>query len=148
MRFGTATVVVFAALALAGCGGGERASWEGPPRPLPADGSLPVDGFAAYLDDVDEPWERSMVGLATAYVQPMVGAAGDLHAAFPTTDLEGNGIVNVTLGRLFDDSVREVRYVLHLERRDDGSWRPIGGSWSQRCHEGRGHQAPSPAPCL
>ena len=76
-----------------------------------------------------------MVGVATAYVQPLIGAAGDVHAAFPTTDPEGNGVVIVTLGRLFDDSVREVRYVLQLEQRDDGSWRPVGASWEQRCHE-------------
>jgi hypothetical protein len=147
MRLGAAILVVLSAVSLSGCGGDERASWEGPPRPLPSDGSLPVDGFADYLDAVDEPWETSMVGVATAYVQPLIGAAGDVHAAFPTTD-EGSGIVIVTLGRLFDDSVREVRYVFQLERRDDGSWRPISASWKQRCHERRGHQALSPESCL
>jgi hypothetical protein len=148
MRLGTAILVVVSAVMLAGCGGGERASWEGPPRPLASDGRLPVDGFAAYLDAIDEPWERSMVGVATAYVQPLIGAAGDVHAAFPTTDPEGNGVVIVTLGRLFDDSVREVRYVVQLEQRDDGSWRPVGASWEQRCHERRGHQGLSATPCL
>ena len=148
MRLGSAILVVVSAAMLAGCGGGEHASWEGPPRPLPTDGTLPVDGFADYLDAVDEPWETSMVGVATAYVQPLIGAAGDVRSAFPANDPEGNGTVIVTLGRLFDDSVREVRYVLRLEQRDDGSWRPVEASWKQRCHERRGHQALSPEPCL
>ena len=148
MKLGAAILIVVAATVLGGCGGDERASWDGPPRPFPTDGNLPTDGFAAYLDAVDEPWEQSLLGVATAYVQPLIGAAGDLHAAFPPTEPEGNGTVVVTLGRLFDDSVRELRFVLTFDPLEDDAFRPLEARWQQRCHPGRGHQEWSTGVCV
>lgn len=92
------------AFLLTGCGRGERASWEGPTLPLPTSGSLPVAGFARYVDAISEPWERSPVGLATAYALPLVRASGDVHATFPANDPEGQrrrgGDARTPIGRL------------------------------------------------
>ena len=136
------------AFLLTGCGRGERASWEGPTVPLPTSGSLPVAGFARYVDAISEPWERSPVGLATAYALPLVRASGDVHATFPANDPEGSDVVVVTLKHLLDDSVRGLRLELRLEPRDDGSWRLLEATWAQRCHAGRGHQGWSPEACV
>jgi hypothetical protein len=148
MKLGAAILATVAAAVLAGCSDGERASWEGPPRLLPKDGKLSVDRFEEYVDAVEEPWERSAVGLATAYVLPAVRASGDLRSAFPTNDPETSETVVVTVGRLFDDSVRELRFVLRLDALDDGSFRLVEARWEQRCHAGRGHQTWSPEACV
>jgi hypothetical protein len=133
---GAAGIVV---AALAGCGGDDAPFWPGPPRPLPRDGALPVEGFADYLDAVDAPWERSLAAVATMYALPASSDSPDVHAAFVTSDPDGNAIVNVTVA-LQDDSVREVRYILWFDPRDDGAFAIVGGEWTQRCHAGRGHQ--------
>jgi hypothetical protein len=148
MKLGAAILTTVTAAALAGCGDGEQASWEGPPRPLPKDGRLPVDRFAEYVDAVEEPWERSAVGLATAYVLPAVRASGDIRAALPTNESETSETVVVTVGRLFDDSVRELRFVVRLDALDDGSFRLVDARWQQRCHAGRGHETWSPEACV
>ena len=135
------------ALAVAGCGSGDAPTWDGPPRPLPADGALPVDAFGEYVNAVDEPWERSVVGIASAYALPLVRASGDLRASYPASDPEGGDTVVVTLGRLYDDSVRELRVVFTVEALEDGSYRIREARWDQRCHPGRGHEQWSPAAC-
>ena len=148
MKLRAAILAIVTAAALAGCGDGEQASWEGPPRPLPKDGKLPVNRFTEYVEAVDEPWERSAVGLATAYVLPVLQASGDIRAAFPMNDPETSETVVVTVGRLFDDSVRELRFVLRLDALDDGSFRLVQARWQQRCHAGRGHETWSPEACV
>jgi len=84
MRLVAALLVAMGAVTAMGCGGDDRVAWDGPPRPFPVTGTLPVDGFAEYVDAVDEPWERSVVGLATAYALPLVNDASDVHAEFVT----------------------------------------------------------------
>lgn len=148
VRLWFAFVTSISAILLTGCGRGERASWEGPTLPLPASGRLPVAGFTDYLDAIKEPWERSAVGLATAYALPLVRASGDVHATFPTNDPEGTEIVIVTLGHLFDDSVRSLRLELRFAPRDDGAWRLLEATWAQRCLPGRGHTDWSPKACV
>ena len=142
-----AILVVVAAALLAGCGDGDRPSWDGPPSALPADGTLPVDGFIRYLDAVDEPWKHSPVGIATAYALPLARETQDVHAEYVTSDPDGNAIVSVTIG-LLDDSVRELRLVLRLDPIGDSSFRLLDAIWLQRCHEGRGHQGWSRERCV
>jgi hypothetical protein len=122
-----------------------------PPRlpfPLPEDGTLPVEDFNAYTESVDYPWERSLSALTDAYVE---GGAGDtLQRSFRSrpSDEEGtSATATLTLG-LLDDSVQSQRYRLELSRREDDTWTIESASWSQRCHEGRGHQDFSPELCL
>jgi hypothetical protein len=147
MRLAAIAIVALACAALVGCGDSERPTWDGPPTPLPADGRLPVDRFATYLDAVDEHWEHSTVGLATAYVLPLAVETTDLHTEFQTSDPDGNAIVTVTLSTL-DDSVRELRFVLRFDPVTDTSFRPLDAIWQQRCQLGRGHQSWSHEPCV
>lgn len=136
------------ALLAAGCGGGEEpppARWEGLPRPLPEDGTLPVAPFEDYAGRVDEEWERAPRELARVYTR-----AEELDGTLRTTELRSGdaATVSVEVDRLADDSIRAVRYDLELERRDDGTWRLASARWSQRCQPGRGHQELSPELCL
>jgi hypothetical protein len=123
--------------------------WDGLPQPLPADGTLSVDAFNAHAESVDEPWEHDL----SETVDEFVGrdATDAQSVSFQATSgPEGGGPADATLllDGLLDDSVRARRYDLTLSRRPDGTWRVDGASWAQRCHDGRGHQAFSPEPCL
>jgi hypothetical protein len=140
-----------AALLATGCGGSDDeapAGWDGPPQPLPADGTVPVEDFTAFADSVDEAWERSPAAVAAVF-------AG-------TGDVDGSVVVSVpsrpggtgpasgtvVVDDLADDSVRTLRYELELERADDGTWSVVAATWSQRCRPGRGHTGFSPELCL
>jgi hypothetical protein len=142
----TAILAAVVAILLAGCGGDSSAApvWDGPPRPLAADGTLPVEEFDAYLDAAEHPWESSAAGVATAYALPLVGDAGTLATA---TAPEGSSPVTVTLGALLDDSVAQLRLTLVLAR-DGSEWTVTEATWAQRCRPRRGHQAFSPEPCI
>jgi hypothetical protein len=147
MRIAWALTGIVLAVALTGCGGDDRTAWNGPPAPLPADGALPVDAFNDYLDAVEEPWERSAVGQATAYALPAARETTDLRAEFVTNDPDGNAIVSVTIATL-DDSVRAVRFVLRFDVLGDSAYRLVDATWQQRCQVGRGHQSWSRELCL
>ena len=124
-------------------------TWAGPPQPLPADGTLPVDEFNAYAESVEEPWERDLAATASEFVGRDASEAPNLSFQ-ATSGPEGGGPTNASLlfDGLLDDSVRARRYDLTLTRRQDGTWRIDSAFWAQRCQEGRGHQSFSPAPCL
>ena len=119
------------------------------PSPLPADGTLPVDAFNAYTESIDEPWERDLSEITDAFVE--AGASDATQRSFQATSSGEGGTsasASLTLGGLLDDSVRAQRYDLELSARGDGTWTVESASWAQRCHEGRGHQAFTPAPCV
>jgi hypothetical protein len=124
-------------------------NWEGLPQPLPADGTLSVDAFNAHAESVDEPWEHDLSETVDELIGRDATNAGSVSFQ-ATSGPEGGGPADATLllGGLLDDSVRARRYSLTLSRRPDGTWRVDAASWSQRCHDGRGHQAFSPEPCL
>jgi len=116
------------------------------PFPLPPDGTLPVAAFNAYMESVDEPWERDLAALTDAFVD---AAASDVtQRSFQATSSGASASASLTLGGLLDDSVRARRYELELESRGDGTWTIAAATWSQRCQEGRGHQTFLPRPCL
>lgn len=146
-------LVAYAAVALAlaaatGCdGNGDGASWGGPPDPG-ADGSVPVEDFAAYQEDVDESWERSAEGVAVEFLRL------DERTSTRTTirgqsagEGEGPRAVTVTLDGLFDDSVRAERWVLVLQPGADG-YTLESALRTLRCHPGRGHGNFTPEPCV
>ena len=68
--------------------------------------------------------------------------------SFQSTSNGGSASATLVIDGLGDDSVRARRYELTFTRRDDGTWRIDSATWTQRCHEGRGHQEFSAAPCL
>jgi hypothetical protein len=140
-----ALAVVVAALA-SGCGddGSTALVWEGPPRPFDQDGTLPIDGFNAYLEGVEQPWEVSANGVAAEYALPLVGDARTLQAS---AGPEGSGPVTVTIDGLLDDSVAALRLAFALAREGD-TWTVTEAGWTQRCQPGRGHQDFSPEPCV
>jgi hypothetical protein len=129
VKLGLAAATVLAALAVvAGCGGDGAETWEGPPRPLPANGNLPVEEFNAYLDDTGEPLTLSRLTIAAAYVLPIVGDAASLSVAQLTESAGGPPPIEV-LVRPNDDSVREQRYELAVEDSLEGlqaRLRPLG----------------------
>lgn len=125
------------------------ADWDGLPQPLPEDGTLPVAEFNAYAESVEEPWERDLAGVMDEYVGAEASeSSGRSFQATSAGEGGGSATASLTLDGLFDDSVRSRRYDLTLSRRQDGTWQIETAQWSQRCHEGRGHQAFSPAACL
>jgi hypothetical protein len=127
------------AIGVAACGGSKDAApttWNGPERPYPADGALPVEEFNAYADATEGNWKQDPEQLALEFTQ--------VHGAEAT--VEG---AEVTLLRddLEDDSVRAERYVLHVRPEGD-EWRLVSAQWEQQCHQNRGHQDFSPALCV
>ena len=146
-RWALTAVVAFL---LAGCGsdGGEPTRWEGPPRPS-ATGRVEVSSFNDLVARERPASAQSPLLAAAEFLRLDRSDAG-------TTSLvsqlggEGNGpaAVVATLDRLPDDSVRAQRYVLQLDRQEDGTWRLRSAIWGQRCWPGRGHQGFSAAPCV
>jgi hypothetical protein len=136
------------ALVVAGCdANGDGAAWEGPPRPSPG-GTVSVDEFDAYLEDVDEAWERSAAMTAVHFLRldEQEAARTTIEGTAPA---EGPGpeTVVVTLDGLLDDSVRAVRWTLSFSPQGEG-FRLTSARWAQRCQPGRGHQDFTPEPCL
>jgi len=137
----------FLALVVTGCGGEGGATWAGPPDPA-SDGTVAVEDFSAYQDDVDEPWEGSAAMAAAEFLRL------DERAAARTTiegraSAEGAGpeIVTVTLDGLFDDSIRSERWTLTFEPEGE-TYRLTAAEWALRCHPGRGHEDFSAEPCV
>ena len=148
MRLLAYAALVIAAAALAGCGGDDdKSTWAGPPDPA-ADGTVAVEDFAAFEDEVDEAWEQVPALVAAEFLRL------DSHPV-PTTRIvattgpEGSGpaTVTVTLADLLDDSVAAERWTLTLEA-EGGGWRLASAEWAQRCQPGRGHRNFSTELCL
>lgn len=126
-------------LALAGCGEGNTPTWAGPPD-AGTDGTVAVEDFAAYQQDVDERWEGSAAMAAAEFLRL------DERTATTTTiegraSAEGAGpeAVTVTLDGLLDDSIRAERWTLNFEP-DGDTYQLTAATWAQRCQPGRGHQ--------
>jgi hypothetical protein len=148
-----------ALLALSGCGGGddgddgeaaERPEWRGPVQE--DGGGMPVEDFNRYLAEGAEIGEHPLAA-AAAFVggargEPVEGEGPQTTFAEEPGGAEGERVVVATVDGLLDDSVRSVRYVLRFEADGADAWRLASAEWSQRCHEGRGHQGFSPEPCL
>jgi len=134
-----ACLLVLVSAGVAGCGG-DGAEWAGPP-PAAADGAVSVAGFGVAA--------RSPLDTAAAFLR-----LDEREAATTTlvsrTGAEGGALATVTatFDGLLDDSVRAERYVLELERADDGTWHLVSAALGRRCQAGRGHQAFTPAPCV
>jgi hypothetical protein len=142
-----ASFVLLLALLVAGCGGDEPA-WEGPQRPFGADGTVRVDAFTDYVNEVDELWERSPALLAGEFLRlDRAQATRVAIAAEATGEGTETATVTVTLSGLLDDSIAAERYVLAVRREGD-VWRLTSAMWAQRCAPGRGHDEFSPETCV
>jgi hypothetical protein len=143
-----AYLLAILALATAGCGDddGGRAAWEGPPEPA-ADGTVGVEEFNSYLEDVDEAWEGSAAVIAAEFVRldertatrTTIDEQGSAEGAGPAT-------VTLTLDGLLDDSVRAERWTLELSPSGE-TFEVTSARRDLRCQPGRGHQDFSPEPC-
>jgi hypothetical protein len=142
-----AYAATLAALAVAGCGGDDGPTWEGPPAPS-ADGSVAVDGFAEYTEDVDETWEGSAASAAAEFLRLDERTAARTTIQ-ETTSAEGGGPANVvvTLDGLLDDPVRSERWTLTFNPEGD-TYRLVEAQWAQRCQPERGHQNFGPDACV
>ena len=110
-------------------------------------GTLPVDAFNARAESVDEPWERDLAELTNEFLALEADQEGGSRS-FQSTSSGDSASATLLVEGLGDDSVRARRYELTFTRRDDGTWKIESASWTQRCHDGRGHQDFSAEPCV
>jgi hypothetical protein len=149
VRLASYAALSLALVALAGCNGSDddgSAGWDGPPEPA-ADGTVSVEGFAEYQEDVDERWELAAETVATEFLRLDERTASRTTIA-GTSEGEGNGprTVVVTFDGLFDDSVRAERWTLGLQP-DGDAFELESAVRTFRCHPGRGHEDFAPEPC-
>jgi len=109
-------------------------------------GTLPVAAFNARAESVDEPWERDLAKVTDEFLALREQESGS--RSFQSTSSGDSASASLLIEGLGDDSVRARSYELTFTRRPDGTWRIDSATWAQRCHEGRGHQEFSSAPCL
>jgi hypothetical protein len=140
-------VLLLSAIALAGCAGDERSTWDGPPDPS-SDGSVAVDGFVEFTDDVDDTWEGSPAAAGAEFLRLDEREVARTTIA-ETRQAEGAGpaTVVVTLDGLFDDSIRAERWTLTFSPQGD-TFMLDEARWAQRCQPDRGHQDFSPERCV
>jgi hypothetical protein len=140
-------LVLFSVLLFAGCGSGAETEWSGPPKPK-ADGSISVGSFNSYLEDYED-YAESPEGLAAEFLR-LDEHRGATTSLVTSDGAEGTGdraTAIATLAGLADDSVETVRYVLVVTKEDD-EWRLESATRTQRCRDGRGHDAFSAEPCV
>lgn len=138
------------ALVLAGCGdGGARPTgWNGTPE-RSADGRVQIGAFNDFLAGDGSEFAGSPVAAVTEFLRlDESSAARTTIVATSPGEVRNFSEVLATLDGLLDDSIRAMRYTVELQRDEDGTWRLRAADWAQRCHEGRGHAAFSPDPCL
>lgn len=145
MRLLSCAGAALAALVLAACGTSDESSWDGPPDPGP-DGSVAVEGFEAYRESVDEPWEDNAALLAAEFVHFNERTAARTSIDTSATAEDGTQTVTVTLAELLDDTVRAERWALVMEPVGDG-YRLVSVTRTQSCLPDRGHVDFSPEPC-
>jgi hypothetical protein len=112
----------------------------------PSPGTLPVEDFNARAESVDEPWERDLQEITRRFLALSEQESGS--RSFQSSSSGDRATATLLVDGLGDDSVRARNYELTFERRADGTWRIETATWTQQCHEGRGHQDFSSAPCL
>ena len=147
-------VGAFAALVvlpLAGCGGESGASefqeWEGPPQPRDG-GSLDVGSFNDFLAEYAQ-FAWSPVTAATLFLRLDRTTTGTTSLVSRAAGESATPVrVDVTVDGLLDDSVRARRYVLVLNLAGENEWRLSSAIATQRCQQGRGHQAFTAEPCV
>lgn len=102
--------------------------------------------FNARAETVDEPWERDLARTTDEFLA--LGEQESGNRSFQSTSSGDSASASLLVDGLGDDSVRARSYQLTFTRRADGTWRIESARWAQRCHQGRGHQEFSTAPCL
>jgi len=128
MRRMLLTGCLLAAVAAAGCGGDDKASCE------PSDDAALTAAARKHVDTI-------VVG-----AKAVEGGAQRVTVdACRTSDEDANA--TVTVFGVPDDSVRDQRHRLTLERKD-GAWVIVRDLDTQRCHKGRGHQDFSSLRCV
>ena len=113
---------------------------------VPSSGMLPVAGFNASAESVDEPWERDLAATTEEFLA--LGEQEHSTRSFQATSSGDSASASLVIDGLGDDSVRARTYELAFTRRDDGTWRIESATWTQRCQQGRGHQDFTTEPCL
>jgi hypothetical protein len=119
------------------------------PEPENGTGALPVGDFNDFLEEAQPPFATSALRTAIEFAHAGEGQAATT-SVLAAEGPEGAGdqaSVTVTRDGIADDSVRAVRYVIELERGDDGTWRLRSAQRLQRCQPERGHQDFSPQLC-
>lgn len=113
----------------------------------PDSGVVMAPGFNETVGDDRPEWARTARGVAEA----LVGSAeAEMEVAEISEHHAGSrrSRVVLTTSNSMHDSIEASRYDLLLERGDDGLFRFVSGTWSQRCRSDRGHQEFALEPCL
>jgi hypothetical protein len=111
------------------------------------DGSIAVAAFNTHLDSQHPPWASSPERIANEFLNTDGSDAfAVLTSVTALTSQTADVVVNAD--GLRDDSVRAVRYDLHLLRHPDRTWRLASATWSQQCQPNRGHQDFTTELCL
>jgi hypothetical protein len=150
---GSAILLLLALVLAAGCGYGndDGDEQDSPPQaravpraPEPEDGtgSLPVDEFNDFVDEVRPAFATSALRTAIEFAHAGEGQAATTSVvAFEGPEGSADeASVTVTRDGLADDSTRALRYRIVLERVADESWRLRSARRTQRCQPGRGSQ--------
>jgi hypothetical protein len=104
--------------------------------------------------DCKVPPDRALLLAVRAHAGPIVlptekrkGNAGRLTiTACQTSDTAATATLSVF--SLSDDSIRDIRHEMKLERKGAGRWTVTGDAHMQRCQRGRGSQDFSSARCV
>jgi hypothetical protein len=144
---------------LAGCGYGDDDDEQTPsqpaqgvprvPEPEEGTGTLPVEDFNDFVEEARPAFATSALRTAIEFANAGEGqsATTSVLADEGPEGASDQASVTVTRDGLADDSIRAVRYVIVLERGDDGTWRLRSAERLQRCQRDRGHQDFSPQLC-
>jgi len=141
--------LVAAALAIAGCGSetSAPAHWTGSAKQN-ADGSVATGAFNDFLAGGGQAFAASPIAAVAEFLHlDRTDAAQTTVTATSPAEVRNYSEVVATLVGLADDSVRDARYTVELQRGKDGLWRLRAADWAQRCRAGRGHSDFAPAPC-
>jgi hypothetical protein len=130
-------------LLLAGCGSSKSATpvhWDGSLKPSP-DGSIDPSAFNDFLAGDGKAYASSPVAATSELLRlDRTSAAETTVEATSPGEVRNFSEVVATLAGLQDDSVRDARYTVELQRGADDLWRVRAIDWAQRCQAGRGHQ--------
>jgi len=135
---------------LAGCGSSSAAPahWNGTLKPK-ADGSLDVSVFNDFLTGEGKLFASSPIAAVTELLRlDRTSAAETTVRATSPGEVRNFSEVVATLAGLLDDSVRDARYTVELQRGANDLWRVRAADFAQRCQPHRGHPDFSAKPCV
>ena len=79
--------------------------------------------------------------------KPQIGHQEEIQMKSRAEAFE-DAVVTVVRSGFMDDSIAGDKFIIRLQKQDDGSWLIESAQFGQKCWEGRGHQNYSKEYCL